>query len=215
MSSRVRNYWVYSAGLAVAWLLVLLLTALIGGGARVRTVGLLFLGFALGWVSTTIARSVYPPPAKWTAAPADAAVADGTPEEAGETGLDDEWTDEQWDAIEADPDWKKDGAPAPADAPLPGDGVEPAAADYVGTYRWTDTHGVLGTVDILASASAEPVVVARTTGEDPVTVVTVDSRGHADWSRDQLAAIGLDSAAARNNLIELCQEAYERVTHGE
>jgi hypothetical protein len=64
---RYRNYWVYSAGLAVAWAIVLGLTFAIRGPAVGRTVLLVFLGFCIGWVSTTIARFVYPPPKRWTA----------------------------------------------------------------------------------------------------------------------------------------------------
>ena len=48
---RFRNYWIYSAGLAIAWAVVLIL--------------LVFFGFCIGWVSTTIARYVYPPPKRW------------------------------------------------------------------------------------------------------------------------------------------------------
>ena len=63
--TRLRNYWVYSIGLAVAWAVVLLLRLAIGGTPGVRTVLLVFLGFCIGWVSTTIARYVYPPPKRW------------------------------------------------------------------------------------------------------------------------------------------------------
>lgn len=60
-----RNYWVYSAGLAVAWAIVLVLTSTIWNSNREQTVLLVFLGFFLGWVSGTIARYVYAPPKKW------------------------------------------------------------------------------------------------------------------------------------------------------
>jgi hypothetical protein len=60
-----RNYWVYSAGLAVAWAVVLALIVTIRGRAGVQSTLLVFFGFALGWVSTTIARYVYPPPKRW------------------------------------------------------------------------------------------------------------------------------------------------------
>jgi hypothetical protein len=62
---RFRNYWIYSAGLAIAWAVVLLLTLVIGGRERAQTTFLVFLGFCIGWVSTTIARYVYPPPKRW------------------------------------------------------------------------------------------------------------------------------------------------------
>ena len=61
-----RNYWVYSAGLALAWALVFVIRAAIGDQATMDTVLKVFVGFVVGWVSTTIARYVYPPPAKWT-----------------------------------------------------------------------------------------------------------------------------------------------------
>lgn len=62
---RFRNYWVYSAGLAIAWAVVLILTRMIRGGESAQTILLVFLGFCIGWVSTTIARYVYPPPKRW------------------------------------------------------------------------------------------------------------------------------------------------------
>lgn len=60
-----RNYWTYSAGLLVAWALVLLFVGLLRGGQEVRIVLPVFGGFCIGWVSTTIARYVYPPPKQW------------------------------------------------------------------------------------------------------------------------------------------------------
>jgi hypothetical protein len=62
---RYRNYWIYSASLAIVWAVVLLLTLTIGSRERVQTILLVFLGFCIGWVSTTIARYVYPPPKRW------------------------------------------------------------------------------------------------------------------------------------------------------
>jgi hypothetical protein len=62
---RFRNYWSYSAGLAIAWAVVLILSWMIGGSERAQTALLVFGGFCIGWVSTTIARYVYPPPKRW------------------------------------------------------------------------------------------------------------------------------------------------------
>ncbi len=62
---RYRNYWIYSVGLAIAWAIVLLLALMIGGAERAQTFLLVFFGFCIGWVSTTIARYVYPPPKRW------------------------------------------------------------------------------------------------------------------------------------------------------
>ena len=63
--NRFRNYWIYSAGLAIAWVIVLLLALTVGGTDKAQTPLLVFLGFCIGWVSTTIARYVYPPPKRW------------------------------------------------------------------------------------------------------------------------------------------------------
>jgi hypothetical protein len=60
-----RNYWTYSAGLAIVWALVLLLARMIRGPESVQTYLLVFGGYCLGWVSTTIARYIYPPPKRW------------------------------------------------------------------------------------------------------------------------------------------------------
>jgi hypothetical protein len=62
---RFRNYWIYSAGLAVAWAVVLLLTLVIRGTQSAQSILFVFFGFCIGWVSTTIARYVYPPPKRW------------------------------------------------------------------------------------------------------------------------------------------------------
>ena len=62
---RFRNFWIYSAGLAIAWAVVLILVRMIRGSESVQTILLVFFGFCIGWVSTTIARYVYPPPKRW------------------------------------------------------------------------------------------------------------------------------------------------------
>ncbi len=62
---RFRNYWIYSVGLAIAWAIVLILSLAVGGTQRAQTSLLVFFGFCIGWVSTTIARYVYPPPKRW------------------------------------------------------------------------------------------------------------------------------------------------------
>ncbi len=63
--SRFRNYWAYSIGLAVVWAVVLTLLLAIRGAAGAQVFLLIFMGFCIGWVSTTIARYVYPPPKRW------------------------------------------------------------------------------------------------------------------------------------------------------
>ncbi|GCE20715.1 hypothetical protein [Dictyobacter kobayashii] len=62
---RNRNYWTYSAGLAIVWAVVLTLTLIIRGSDKAQIILLVFSGFCIGWVSTTIARYVYPPPKRW------------------------------------------------------------------------------------------------------------------------------------------------------
>jgi len=62
---RFRNYWSYSVGLAIAWAVALILILTIRGSESAQTTLLVFFGFCIGWVSTTIARYVYPPPKRW------------------------------------------------------------------------------------------------------------------------------------------------------
>ena len=62
---RFRNYWTYSAGLAVAWAIALILIQAIRGSEGERSALFVFGGFCIGWVSTTIARYIYPPPKHW------------------------------------------------------------------------------------------------------------------------------------------------------
>jgi hypothetical protein len=64
-----RNYWVYSAGLLVAWGVVLLVVPVLRRQSAEREVLPVFEGFCIGWVTTTIARYVYPPPRRWTPQP--------------------------------------------------------------------------------------------------------------------------------------------------
>lgn len=59
-----RNYWVYSIGLAVVWAIILLLVGILHPQV-LPTFAMVFGGFAICWVSATIARYVYPPPVKW------------------------------------------------------------------------------------------------------------------------------------------------------
>ena len=63
---RFRNYWTYSIGLAIAWAIALLLVLMIRGREGAQISLLVFFGFCIGWVSTTIARYVYPPPKRWS-----------------------------------------------------------------------------------------------------------------------------------------------------
>ena len=62
--SRFRNYWIFSAAIGIVWLIVIIIRVTIGG-ATLRDTLLIFGGFAVGWVATTIARYVYPPARRW------------------------------------------------------------------------------------------------------------------------------------------------------
>ena len=63
--SRFKNYWIFSAAIAIVWAIAITLHTLIGGGSTLRDTFLIFGGFAIGWVATTIARYVYPPARRW------------------------------------------------------------------------------------------------------------------------------------------------------
>ncbi len=63
---RYRYYWLYTVATAIAWVVVLALIHM-ANGAPVQSLLLVFLGFCLCWVSTTIARYLCPPPKRWSA----------------------------------------------------------------------------------------------------------------------------------------------------
>lgn len=65
MKPRYGTYTGYSVGVAIVWAARLLITALLGSRDRFKKNLLVFSGFALGWLSATIARYVYPPPRKY------------------------------------------------------------------------------------------------------------------------------------------------------
>jgi hypothetical protein len=60
-----RSYGAYSLGVGVVWAVLLVLAAVFAPAGKRRNVRVVFAGFALGWVSATIARYVYPPPKKY------------------------------------------------------------------------------------------------------------------------------------------------------
>ncbi len=62
-----RSYWAYSIGVGVVLAIVLAIVAT-AEPYDLHTFLLVFAGFAIGWVSGTIARYAYPPPHKWTGA---------------------------------------------------------------------------------------------------------------------------------------------------
>jgi hypothetical protein len=59
-----RSYWIYSAGVAVVWAAILGINFAVHGD-KVVWLFYIFVGFAIAWVSGTIARYVYPPPKRW------------------------------------------------------------------------------------------------------------------------------------------------------
>ena len=63
--SRYKNYWLCRAGLALVWGILLILVFRLRGPAVGQNIVLLFAGFCIGWVSTMIARFVYPPHKRW------------------------------------------------------------------------------------------------------------------------------------------------------
>jgi hypothetical protein len=62
---KFRNYWVFSAAIAIVWAIVITFHVYVGHGSTLRDTLLIFGGFAIGWVATTIARYVYPPARRW------------------------------------------------------------------------------------------------------------------------------------------------------
>ncbi|MDQ6879584.1 MAG: hypothetical protein M3082_18180 [Candidatus Dormibacteraeota bacterium] len=59
-----RNYWIYSLGFGLAWCVLLAIVSIRRPDA-LDPLLLVFGGVAIGWASGTIARYVYPPPARW------------------------------------------------------------------------------------------------------------------------------------------------------
>ena len=65
MNSRLRTYTAYSIGVAIVWAILLVLVAALASAGKRNNIFVVFFGFAIGWVSATIARYVYPPPKKY------------------------------------------------------------------------------------------------------------------------------------------------------
>ena len=59
-----RSYWMYSAACALVWALILFVAWIVHAD-RFHTLKLVCLGFAIAWLSGTIARYMYPPPRRW------------------------------------------------------------------------------------------------------------------------------------------------------
>jgi hypothetical protein len=56
------DYLGYSIACAVAWAVIWILLATLASTKTVHTMGYVFLGWVIGWVSAAIARLVYPAP---------------------------------------------------------------------------------------------------------------------------------------------------------
>lgn len=56
------NYLGFSVGCAVAWAVIWILLATLASTRTVHTMGYVFLGWVIGWITATIARVVYPAP---------------------------------------------------------------------------------------------------------------------------------------------------------
>lgn len=62
MSRRSNTYTGYSIACAIVWAVILATVSVAGDGATRHKLLLVFGGWAIGWLSATIARAVYPPP---------------------------------------------------------------------------------------------------------------------------------------------------------
>ena len=63
--AKYRNYWGYSAGCFLVWAVLLAVVAAKGNKAATHNRLWVFGGWTIAWISTTIARFVYPPPKRW------------------------------------------------------------------------------------------------------------------------------------------------------
>jgi hypothetical protein len=65
MHPRMRSYTTYSIAVGIVWAVLLLLASLLDSASTRHNIFVVFFGFAIGWLSATIARYVYPPPKKY------------------------------------------------------------------------------------------------------------------------------------------------------
>jgi hypothetical protein len=61
---RLHTYTAYTVGCAVAWAVLWIVVGTQSSEATQERVLFVFLGWLIGWTSATIARAVYPPPAR-------------------------------------------------------------------------------------------------------------------------------------------------------
>jgi uncharacterized membrane protein YdjX (TVP38/TMEM64 family) len=62
MKLSLKTYTAYSIGCAVVWAFILTVVASEASKDTAHALLLVFLGWVIGWLSATIARTVYPPP---------------------------------------------------------------------------------------------------------------------------------------------------------
>jgi len=62
MEQRLKSYTAYSVGCALVWAVILAFVQATASKEKKDRVKVYFGGWALGWLSATIARAVYPPP---------------------------------------------------------------------------------------------------------------------------------------------------------
>ncbi len=63
--TKYRIYWIFSVRCLVVWGILLAVVGAKGSNESRHNALLVFGGWAIAWVSTTIARFVYPPPKRW------------------------------------------------------------------------------------------------------------------------------------------------------
>jgi hypothetical protein len=61
---RFNSYRAYTVGCVIAWAILWIVVGTQSSKTTREHVLFVFLGWLLGWTSATIARAVYPPPAK-------------------------------------------------------------------------------------------------------------------------------------------------------
>jgi threonine/homoserine/homoserine lactone efflux protein len=62
VAMRRRTYASYSIGCAIVWIAIMIGVAIFKDASTLHTFSLVCGGWWIGWLSATIARSVYPPP---------------------------------------------------------------------------------------------------------------------------------------------------------
>jgi hypothetical protein len=56
------DYLGFSVGCATAWAVIWVLLAILASPKTVHTMGYVFLGWVIGWITATMARVIYPAP---------------------------------------------------------------------------------------------------------------------------------------------------------